>query len=222
MNSRAATSIDEKDENLIFTKSLYRRRSKGPIMFNGCSPCGNVIIVENICKKKTFDLSGWSIERQTDSHPMISFTFPSNFVLGPSTSVELWSRKATPIPPCSTFNDQQITLVKKVELSTWNRAENWSISRLFDATGREKAIFLHRTLTPTINEINRIRKPWNFLSFFQTKPKENPRHLFEMNQSTFISWFIFVCFHKINEFFSLRKNFSRIIFEWNFNALQRA
>lgn len=145
-------SINENDENLIFVKTQFRRRSKGPIMFNGCSPLGDVIILDNISAKKSYDLTGWSIERQTDSQAMLNYTFPERFVLPPSTAVELWSSTATPIPNSSDPNDQQTFLIKFVDLPTWNQARQWSITRLFDATGRERAIFLHRTLTPPTKE----------------------------------------------------------------------
>lgn len=140
------------NEQLIHTKTLFRRHSKGPVMFNGCSPSGDVIIIDNISSSKQFDLTGWYIERETDAKPLLIYTFLHRFVLPPLTTVELWSALATPepIPPETHDQPQQQSFVSiRTKLLTWNKARQWSITRLFDHLGREKAIFSHRTLTPT-------------------------------------------------------------------------
>lgn len=143
------SSAKENDEDLVHTKTLFRRRSKGPVMFNGCSPSGDVIIIDNISPKKHYDLTGWYIERQTDSKPILRYTFPDRLIVPPSTTIELWSSTATPIPTSTANDEQQAFLTIKTPLLTWHHARQWSITRLFDSTGREKAIFLHRTLTQT-------------------------------------------------------------------------
>ena len=81
------STIDD-DENLIHTKTIFRRHSKGPVMFNGCSPSGDVIIIDNISATKQYDLTGWYIERTIDGH-RIHYTFPM-FELGPHAVVRVY------------------------------------------------------------------------------------------------------------------------------------
>jgi hypothetical protein len=136
----SANAIDDNDENLIHTKTFFRRHSKGPVMFNGCSPSGDVIIIDNISTTKQYDLSGWYIERQTDSYPIpLRYTFTDGYIIPPLTTVELWARTATPIPISSETEEQQqqsFTSIK-TKLITWNSARQWSNTHLFDRTGRE-------------------------------------------------------------------------------------
>ena len=143
---------DDNDE-LIHTKTIFRRHSKGPVMFNGCSPSGDVIIIDNISPNKEFDLIDWYIERQTDTKPLLLYTFLHRFTLPPLTTVELWSALATPepIPPeIHEEQQQQQSFVSiRTKILSWNKARQWSITRLYDHLGREKAIFQHRTLTPS-------------------------------------------------------------------------
>jgi hypothetical protein len=148
------TDIDNDDQDLIHTKTVFRRHSKGPVMFNGCSPSGDVIIIDNISPTKRYDLFGWYIERQTDTQPTLRYTFIDQFILPPLTTIELWSNTATPIPisPETQAQQQQSFVSIKAKISTWNIARQRSVTRLFDQTGREKAIFSHRTLSPTDKE----------------------------------------------------------------------
>jgi hypothetical protein len=143
------------NEDLIQTKTLFRRYSKGPIMFNGCSPSGDVIIIDNISPRKQYDLAGWYIERQTDTQPILRYIIKNQFIIPPLTTVELWSNKATPVPiPPETQEQQQQSFVSvKTKLLTWNHARKWSLTRLFDYTGREKAVFSHQTLSSSDKEI---------------------------------------------------------------------
>lgn len=142
------------DKDLIHTKTIFRRHSKGPVMFNGCSPSGDVIIIDNISTKKHYNLAGWQIERQVDTQPILRYTFTNQFLIPPLTTVELWACTATPIPiPEDTKDQQQQSFVSiKTKLLTWNKAREWSTTRLYDHHGREKAIFSHKTLTPPDNE----------------------------------------------------------------------
>ena len=142
------------DEDLIHTKTIFRRHSKGPVMFNGCSPSGDVIIIDNISSTKEFDLTGWYIERQTDLKPLLLYTFLHRFIIPPLTTVELWSALAKPVPiPTETQEQHQQSFVTiQTKLLSWNKARQWSTTRLFDHLGREKAVFSHRTLTPTEEE----------------------------------------------------------------------
>ena len=142
------------DDDLIHTQTFFRRHSKGPVMFNGCSPSGDVIIVDNISATKHYDLTGWYIERETDCHAVLRYTFPDNFILPSLTTIELWSSTATPTPLSSEPDEQQSFVSIQTKLSTWNYARQWSVTRLFDRAGREKAIFSHRTLTPTEKDKN--------------------------------------------------------------------
>ncbi len=71
----AIDNIDDNTEDLIHTKTTFRRHSKGPVMFNGCSPSGDVIIIDNISTTKQYDLTGWYIERQTDTQPILQYKF---------------------------------------------------------------------------------------------------------------------------------------------------
>jgi len=145
----------DNNEDLIHTKTIFRRHSKGPVMFNGCSPSGDVIIIENISTKKQYDLIGWYIERQTDTQPTLRYTFSHSFLLPPLTTIELWSSAATIIPISPETEEQQQKFVSiRTKLLTWNKARQWSITRLYDQTGRERAIFSHRTSTPTDNVRN--------------------------------------------------------------------
>lgn len=144
--------VDNNNDDLIHTKTIFRRHSKGPVMFNGCSPLGDVIIIDNISATKTYNLAGWYIERKTDIHPMFRYIFTNQFIIPPLTTVELWSNIATPIPVPPENQEQQqqqqqAFVCIKTKVLTWNRARQWSITRLFDTKGREKAIFSHRTLT---------------------------------------------------------------------------
>ena len=141
---------DINNEDLIHTKTIFRRHSKGPVMFNGCSPSGDVIIIDNINPTKSYDLTGWYIERQTDSQPLLRYTFTEQFILPPMTTIELWSN--TSKPSLTESHDQQqeqsLSFISiKTKLLTRKTTEQWSINRLFDTYGREKAIFSHRTLT---------------------------------------------------------------------------
>ncbi|CAF2621481.1 unnamed protein product [Rotaria sp. Silwood2] len=140
--------IDDNDEDLIHTKTFFRRHSKGPVMFNGCSPSGDVIIIDNISTKKKYDLTGWYIERQTDTYPILRYRFTDHFVILPLTTIELWSSTATPVPiPLETQEQQQQSFVCiTTKLLTWNNARQWSITRLYDNKGHEKAVFSHQTL----------------------------------------------------------------------------
>ena len=149
------SATNDNHEDVIHTKTLFRRYSKGPIMFNGCSPSGDVIIIDNISPKKRYDLAGWYIERQTDTQPILRYIIKNQFIIPPLTTVELWSSTATPVPiPPETQEQQQQSFVSvKTKLLTWNHARQWSVTRLFDHTGREKAIFSHRTLPPSDKEI---------------------------------------------------------------------
>lgn len=161
--------IDEDfdNEDLVQTKTIFRRHSKGPVMFNGCSPLGDVLIIDNISSTKSYDLTGWYIERQTDSQPLLRYTFVEKFIIPPLTTIELWSSTSTPISltneiehdQSSESDDQQqqqkqqqsfVTI--KTKLLTWNSARQWSINRLFNSNGCEKAIFSHRILTPIEQE----------------------------------------------------------------------
>lgn len=145
------TTTDD-NEDLIHTKTIFRRHSKGPVMFNGCSPSGDVIIIENISATKEFDLTGWYIERQTDTKPLLLYTFLHRFTIPPLTTVELWSAFATLVPiPAETLEQQSFVSIK-TKLLSWNSARQWSITRLYDHLGREKAIFSHQTVTPPDNE----------------------------------------------------------------------
>ncbi|CAF4778334.1 unnamed protein product, partial [Rotaria socialis] len=87
-----------KDE-FIHTKTIFRRHSKGPVMFNGCSPSGDVIIIDNISPKKSYDLTGWYIERQTNSQKFLRYTFTDKFIIPPLATIELWSSIATSMSP---------------------------------------------------------------------------------------------------------------------------
>jgi hypothetical protein len=157
------------EEELFHTKTQFRRHSKGPIMFNGCSPSGDVIIIDNISSTKAYDLTGWYIERQTDSQPFLRYTFTDKFIIPPLTTIELWSSTSTPISisnevehdRSSESDDQQQQQQQqqsqsfisiKTKLLTWNTARQWSINRLFNSNGCEKAIFSHRILTPIEQE----------------------------------------------------------------------
>jgi hypothetical protein len=147
---------DINNEDLIQTKTLFRRHSKGPVMFSGCSPSGDVIIIDNISTTKSYDLTGWFIERQTDTQSLLRYTFTDKFIIPPLTTIELWSSSSTSI---SMFNETELNqsseqsfVSVKTKLLTWNTARQWSINRLFDYNGREKAIFSHRTLTPIENK----------------------------------------------------------------------
>ncbi len=144
---------DINNEDLIHTKTIFRRHSKGPVMFNGCSPSGDVIIIDNINPTKPYDLTGWYIERQTDSQPFLRYTFTDKFTIPPLTTIELWSNTSTSIPESHEQQQQQLSFISiKTKLLTWNTAGKWSINRLFDSNGHEKAIFSHRTLTPIEQE----------------------------------------------------------------------
>jgi len=148
---------DIDNDDLIHTKTVFRRHSKGPVMFSGCSPSGDVIIIDNISPTRSYDLTGWCIERQTDTQPFLRYTFTDNFIIQPWTTIELWSSSANSKTmsnerehhQSSEFDDeQQQSLVRiKTKLLTWNTALEWSVNRLFDSNGHEKAIFSHRTLT---------------------------------------------------------------------------
>ncbi|UJR15194.1 hypothetical protein I4U23_002154 [Adineta vaga] len=153
MTRTTITSVKhDNHDDLVHTKTLFRRHSKGPIMFNGCSPSGDVIIIENISPKKHYDLAGWYIERQTENYPMLRYIIKNQFLLPPLTTVELWSSIATPVPnPPETQEQQQQQqqsfVSVKTKILTWNKARQWSVTRLYDHTGRERAIFSHRTLS---------------------------------------------------------------------------
>lgn len=130
------------DDELIQVTSQFRRRSKGPVIFNGCSPAGDVILIENLHAKKFYDLSGWTIERQTDSQPLLKYVLPKYLTLRPGVVLELWAQNGRPTDEKS---DGQ--LIVRTDLSTWNAAKVWSITTLFDRSGKEKATFLHRILS---------------------------------------------------------------------------
>lgn len=151
-------STSDNNEDLIHTKTIFRRHSKGPVMFNGCSPLGDVIIIDNISTKKPYNLAGWQIERETDTQPVLRYTFTNQFLIPPLTTIELWASTATPIPISKeTQEQQQQSFVSiKTKVLTWNKARQWSTTRLYDHNGKEKAIFSHRTLTPTDSEKNRV------------------------------------------------------------------
>ena len=150
---------DEIDNNeLMHTKTIFRRHSKGSVMFSGCSPSGDVIIIDNISSTKSFDLTGWHIERQTDSQPFLRYTFPNQFIIPPWSTVELWSNSAASRTMSdeieyhqsleSIDQEQQQSFIRiKTKLLTWNTALQWSVNRLLDSNGHERAIFTHRTLT---------------------------------------------------------------------------
>ena len=139
-------------EPLFQITTVFRRHSKGPVMFNGCSPSGEVIIIDNISPSRSYELTGWYIERQTDSQALLRYTFTDALILAPLTSVELWSSSSVPpdtgTHPSSSDSQQQSFVRLRLKLLTWNTARQWSINRLFDRNGRDRAIFSHRTLTP--------------------------------------------------------------------------
>ncbi len=151
---------DINNEDFIQIKTIFRRHSKGPVMFNGCSPSGDVIIIDNISLTRSYDLTGWYIERQTDSQPFLRYTFTDKFIIPPLTTIELWSNTATSMSTevednqLSESSEQQQQQQQKsffsikTKLLTWNSARQWSINRLFNSNGCEKAIFSHRILTP--------------------------------------------------------------------------
>ncbi|CAM4770559.1 unnamed protein product [Rotaria magnacalcarata] len=168
------TSSASGDEELVLTKTIFRRHSKGPVMFNGCSPSGDVVIIDNISQRKSYNITGWPpsikdiwkasdfnigrpvwmiswyIERETDTQPLLRYILTGQFIIPPSTTIELWSSTTTPtpIPPETQEQQQQSFVCIRTKLPTWNVARRWSVTRLFDHTGREKAIFSHKTLTP--------------------------------------------------------------------------
>ncbi len=152
---------DINNEDFIQIKTIFRRHSKGPVMFNGCSPSGDVIIIDNISLTRSYDLTGWYIERQTDSQPFLRYTFTDKFIIPPLTTIELWSNTSTSMSnevednQLSESSEQQQQQQQqksffsiKTKLLTWNSARQWSINRLFNSNGCEKAIFSHRILTP--------------------------------------------------------------------------
>ncbi|CAF4012664.1 unnamed protein product [Rotaria sp. Silwood2] len=127
--------IDNNNEDLIHTKTVFRRHSKGPVMFNGCSPSGDVIIIDNISQKKSYDLTGWYIERQTDSQQFLRYTFTNKFILPPMTTIELWSTTSTPISISNelehnqspeSYEQKQTFIIIKTKLLTWNTARQWN------------------------------------------------------------------------------------------------
>ncbi|CAF0952254.1 unnamed protein product [Adineta steineri] len=154
---------DIDNEELTHTKTVFRRHSKGSVMFSGCSPSGDVIVIDNISSTKSYDLTGWYIERQTDAHSFLRYTFTNNFIIPPWTTIELWSSSAAnrTMPNDVEYNQssksiekhqeqqqQQQSFVRvKTKLLTWNTGLQWSINRLMDSNGHERAIFTHRTLT---------------------------------------------------------------------------
>ena len=151
-----ALDEDVGSEDLTHTKTIFRRHSKGSVMFSGCSPSGDVIIIDNISPTKSFDLTGWHIERQTDSQPFLRYTFPDQFIIPPWATIELWSSTAASRTMANEVEhdqssdsiEQQQSFVRiKTKLLTWNTALQWSINRLLDCNGHERAIFTHRTLT---------------------------------------------------------------------------
>lgn len=152
------TFDDDNNENdeLTHTKTIFRRHSKGSVMFSGCSPSGDVIIIDNISSTKSYDLSGWYIERQTDSQAFLRYTFADQLIITPCTTIELWSSAATSRTmshedehdrSSESLEHQQSFIRVKTRLLTWNTALQWSINRLLDSNGHERAIFSHRTLT---------------------------------------------------------------------------
>lgn len=138
-------AIDPNDDDLIETKTVFRRQSKGPILFNGCSPHGDVIILDNISPTKPYDLSGWYIERETDANTVISYRFPENSFVAPLTSIELWSSQNQMKIDLSTNSESVVRI--RIDLPSWNVARHWSLTRLFDSNGRQRALFSHRTLS---------------------------------------------------------------------------
>ena len=150
----SATDLDETDGELFHIKTIFRRSSKGPVMFNGCSPSGDVIIIDNISKTKEYNITGWYIERQTDTCPIFRYIFTNQLIIPPLTTIELWSNTAIPTFISVEAQEQQQSFISiKTKLSTWNSARQWSVTRLFNDKGQEKAIFSHRTLTST-DELN--------------------------------------------------------------------
>ena len=140
--------LENNQDELIQTTTVFRRHSKGPVMFQGCSPSGDVIIIDNISRRKSYDLTGWYIERQTDSHSSLRYTFPSEFLLPPLTTIELWSNAMFhELDTQSASEGEQRIVRMAVTLSTWNRADDWSRNQLFDCDGLCRADFSHRTLT---------------------------------------------------------------------------
>jgi hypothetical protein len=148
------------DVDLIETTTRFRRRSKGPVMFNGCSPLGDVIIIDNISSRKAYDLTGWYIERQTDSQAFVRYTFTEQCILPPLTSIELWTSTAVSsgsMPnehhdnSSSKLQQEQSTVRLAIKLLTWNTARQWSSNQLFDSHGRSRALFSHQTLTTKEN-----------------------------------------------------------------------
>lgn len=155
VNQPMTKTIDQTDD-LIQTTTVFRRHSKGPVMFNGCSPSGDVIIIDNISPHKSYDLTGWYIERQTDCQPLLRYTFTDPYILPPLTTIELWSTTATPSPistdevehdQSSEMTPQQKTEKMQIKLLTWNTARQWSMNRLFDRHGHSRARFSHQTLS---------------------------------------------------------------------------
>ncbi|CAF1501920.1 unnamed protein product [Didymodactylos carnosus] len=149
-------NINIDDDHLLRT-TLFCRRSKGPIMFNGCSPLGDVIIIDNISSKKTYDLSGWSIERQVESKPKLYFEFPSGFIIPSQATVELWasehySHSNKYIQEKS--DDGHLIIRIQMTVKSWNEAHEFSTTKLFDTSKRERAIFTHRTLSEQSVEYN--------------------------------------------------------------------
>ena len=138
------------DDEYFYITTQFRRRSKGPIIFNGCSPAGDVILIENLHSKKFYDLSGWSIERQTDSKPLLEYVLPKHCLLPPGAILELWTENGQP----TIDNDEQMII--RTDLSTWNCAKQWSITTLFDQFHQEKATFIHRILSE--NEKKKLYK----------------------------------------------------------------
>lgn len=144
--------IDETCENqngFIESTTVFRRHSKGPVMFNGCSPAGDMIIIDNISQKKTYDLTGWYIERQTDLHSFIRYSFPDHYLLPPLTTVELCCETDVQCQidsPSENVDNEQKIVRLVVPFSTWNRAEQWSRNHLYDLDGFCRAQFSHRTL----------------------------------------------------------------------------
>ncbi|CAF0877882.1 unnamed protein product [Didymodactylos carnosus] len=142
-------NININEDHLLRT-TLFRRRSKGPVMFNGCSPHGDVIIIDNISSKKTYDLSNWLIERQVDSKPKLFFDFPSGFIIPPQSAVELWASEhyVHSNKYVQEKNDDGHIIIRvQTKMKSWNEARDFSITKLFDASKRERAVFTHRTLT---------------------------------------------------------------------------
>jgi chromosome segregation ATPase len=127
--------FDNTASDVSTKKMTVQKSARGPVTIDQVDPQGNFIVIENAgATGKDQEMKGWVLRRKVDSKDDIVYKFPDTYTLKARSRVRILSRTASR----SSSNEREILVADSVQ--TWGTGTNM-LTRLFDETGAEKALF---------------------------------------------------------------------------------